>query len=55
VPQRGLSPGRRLSFGVVALLALIALGVAVAHGYRTAEVPRLPAVAAHAPATAGTR
>jgi hypothetical protein len=53
VPQRGLSVGRRLSFGLVTVLAVIALGAAVAHGYRTADVPRLPVVAAHAPAAPG--
>ena len=41
VPQAGPSRVLRAAFAVVLLLALLGVGLAVAHGYQTPQVPAL--------------
>jgi EmrB/QacA subfamily drug resistance transporter len=54
VPQPAPSLALRLTFGVVALAALVAMGATTAFGLRAAQVPQLPHVAAHAaPSSSG--
>jgi len=54
VPQPGPSLKLRLTSGLVALLALVAMGAASAYGFRAAQVPQLPhATAPSVPGSAG--
>jgi len=51
VPQPALSLALRLTFGVVALAALVGMGAASAYGLRASAVPQLPHAAAQAAPT----
>jgi hypothetical protein len=53
LPHTRLGLMTRLSFGVVSIAAVIAMSLAVSHGYRTPAVPSLP-TAAQAHTTAAT-
>ncbi|HKF76694.1 MAG TPA: MDR family MFS transporter [Candidatus Dormibacteraeota bacterium] len=55
VPRPGPSLATRVSFAVVAAVALVVMGMATVHGYRTPQVPQLTPAAAQArpPASGG--